>query len=227
LRSIVVLEHFCTRSACAEVVEGQGEQTSTRFGPVALAVVIDAKPRRGGDFPDDREITGSQRDHAQGFALAEDTESESPCCRVPSSKVAPLSLEDILSTILGAALGPRRQERPLVWPVHALGRQKRECRKFLLAGQVEFKSRCGDDQAVLGPEVSKHGIDNHQRFASRATAFQAQAMASQLATELAPIRLNAISPGIIDSGVFDELGEQAKQGLLEEPRPQLSSAARE
>jgi NAD(P)-dependent dehydrogenase (short-subunit alcohol dehydrogenase family) len=40
-------------------------------------------------------------------------------------------------------------------------------------------------------------------------------LASQLARELAPIRVNAISPGIIDSGVFDELGEQAKQGLLE------------
>lgn len=35
-----------------------------------------------------------------------------------------------------------------------------------------------------------------------------------LATELAPIRVNAISPGIIDSGSWDGLGDDAKRGFL-------------
>lgn len=39
--------------------------------------------------------------------------------------------------------------------------------------------------------------------------------ASHLAKELAPVRVNAISPGIIDSGSWDGLGDEAKQSLLE------------
>ncbi|BBB92490.1 MAG TPA: SDR family oxidoreductase [Methylomusa anaerophila] len=39
-------------------------------------------------------------------------------------------------------------------------------------------------------------------------------LASQLAKELAPIRVNAISPGITDSGTWDPLGEQDKKGLF-------------
>lgn len=40
-------------------------------------------------------------------------------------------------------------------------------------------------------------------------------LATHLATELAPIRVNAISPGIIDSGTWDALGEETKEGLLD------------
>lgn len=40
-------------------------------------------------------------------------------------------------------------------------------------------------------------------------------LASHLAKELAPIRVNAISPGIIDSGTWDALGQEAKRDLLE------------
>lgn len=40
-------------------------------------------------------------------------------------------------------------------------------------------------------------------------------LASHLAKELAPIRVNAISPGIVDSGTWDGLGPDGKRGLLE------------
>ena len=40
-------------------------------------------------------------------------------------------------------------------------------------------------------------------------------LASQLAKELAPIRVNAISPGITDSGTWNSLGEQGKKEWLE------------
>jgi NAD(P)-dependent dehydrogenase (short-subunit alcohol dehydrogenase family) len=36
-----------------------------------------------------------------------------------------------------------------------------------------------------------------------------------LALELAPIRVNAISPGVIDTGIWDSLGEQGKQEYFE------------
>jgi NAD(P)-dependent dehydrogenase (short-subunit alcohol dehydrogenase family) len=38
----------------------------------------------------------------------------------------------------------------------------------------------------------------------------AEVLARSLALELAPIRLNAISPGVIDTGAWDAFGEQGK-----------------
>jgi NAD(P)-dependent dehydrogenase (short-subunit alcohol dehydrogenase family) len=43
----------------------------------------------------------------------------------------------------------------------------------------------------------------------------ADTLARSLAVELAPIRVNAISPGIIDTGAWDGLGENAKTQLYE------------
>jgi NAD(P)-dependent dehydrogenase (short-subunit alcohol dehydrogenase family) len=40
-------------------------------------------------------------------------------------------------------------------------------------------------------------------------------LATHLARELAPIRVNAISPGIIDSGTWDKMGEDGKRGVLD------------
>ncbi len=40
-------------------------------------------------------------------------------------------------------------------------------------------------------------------------------LASHLAKELAPIRVNAISPGITDSGTWNSLGDQVKKEFLE------------
>lgn len=39
-------------------------------------------------------------------------------------------------------------------------------------------------------------------------------LATHLAREIAPIRVNAISPGIIDSGTWDSLGPEGKDGLM-------------
>jgi NAD(P)-dependent dehydrogenase (short-subunit alcohol dehydrogenase family) len=44
----------------------------------------------------------------------------------------------------------------------------------------------------------------------------ADVLARSLALELAPIRVNAISPGVIDTGAWDGLGEQAKAGYFVE-----------
>lgn len=38
----------------------------------------------------------------------------------------------------------------------------------------------------------------------------ADILARSLALELAPVRVNAISPGVIDTGAWDALGEQGK-----------------
>jgi NAD(P)-dependent dehydrogenase (short-subunit alcohol dehydrogenase family) len=42
----------------------------------------------------------------------------------------------------------------------------------------------------------------------------ADTLARSLALELAPIRINAISPGVIDTGAWDALGEQGKAGYF-------------
>jgi NAD(P)-dependent dehydrogenase (short-subunit alcohol dehydrogenase family) len=47
-----------------------------------------------------------------------------------------------------------------------------------------------------------------------ATNAAVNALARMLAVELAPIRVNAISPGTIDSGAYDGLGEQRKAELF-------------
>jgi NAD(P)-dependent dehydrogenase (short-subunit alcohol dehydrogenase family) len=46
----------------------------------------------------------------------------------------------------------------------------------------------------------------------------ADALARSLALELAPIRVNAISPGVTDTGAWDGLGELAKGGYFAEMR---------
>ncbi|SNT60658.1 NAD(P)-dependent dehydrogenase, short-chain alcohol dehydrogenase family [Asanoa hainanensis] len=43
----------------------------------------------------------------------------------------------------------------------------------------------------------------------------ADVLARSLALELAPIRVNAISPGVIDSGAWDDLGAEAKQAYID------------
>ncbi|MEU8632192.1 SDR family oxidoreductase [Amycolatopsis sp. NPDC048633] len=40
-------------------------------------------------------------------------------------------------------------------------------------------------------------------------------LARSLALELAPVRVNAISPGVIDTGIWDALGEEGKQQYFE------------
>jgi NAD(P)-dependent dehydrogenase (short-subunit alcohol dehydrogenase family) len=47
-----------------------------------------------------------------------------------------------------------------------------------------------------------------------ATNAAADAVTRSLAVELAPIRVNAISPGTIDTGAYDGLGEQKKAALF-------------
>ncbi len=42
----------------------------------------------------------------------------------------------------------------------------------------------------------------------------ADILARSLALELAPVRVNAISPGVIDTGAWDALGEQGKAGYF-------------
>ncbi len=42
----------------------------------------------------------------------------------------------------------------------------------------------------------------------------ADTLTRSLAVELAPVRVNAISPGVIDTGAWDALGEERKADLF-------------
>jgi NAD(P)-dependent dehydrogenase (short-subunit alcohol dehydrogenase family) len=58
-------------------------------------------------------------------------------------------------------------------------------------------------------------------FAVAATNAAVDAITAGLAVELAPIRVNAIAPGTIDTGAYDALGAERKAALF-----QARSAAR-
>jgi NAD(P)-dependent dehydrogenase (short-subunit alcohol dehydrogenase family) len=62
-----------------------------------------------------------------------------------------------------------------------------------------------------GYSARKHTIG---MLAVGVTNAAAAALAQALAVELAPIRVNAISPGTVDTGAYDALGEQKKKELF-------------
>jgi NAD(P)-dependent dehydrogenase (short-subunit alcohol dehydrogenase family) len=66
----------------------------------------------------------------------------------------------------------------------------------IFSGDAAFKIKVG----TLGVAITNGAADT---------------LARSLAVELAPIRVNAISPGIVDTGAWDDLGENAKAKLYE------------
>ncbi len=62
-------------------------------------------------------------------------------------------------------------------------------------------------------------------LAVAATNAAVDAITAGLAVELAPIRVNAIAPGTIDTGAYDALGEERKAALFE-ARSQTNPARR-
>jgi len=68
-------------------------------------------------------------------------------------------------------------------------------------------SECGSFTIFSGVAASKIAVGT---LAVAITNAAAETLARSLALELAPIRVNAISPGVIDTGAWDALGEQGK-----------------
>lgn len=66
----------------------------------------------------------------------------------------------------------------------------------LLSGATAVKPTVG----VLGVAATNAAVDS---------------LAKSLALELAPIRVNAVSPGTIDTGAYDALGDEKKRALYE------------
>lgn len=85
--------------------------------------------------------------------------------------------------------------------------------------------------AILRPGISPHGSFT---LFSGVAAFKpavgylgvaltngaADFLTRSLALELAPVRVNAISPGVIDTGIWDSLGEEGKAAYFEHLRTQ-------
>ena len=72
-------------------------------------------------------------------------------------------------------------------------------------------SRSGSFVIFSGVTASKAEIG---MLAVGLTNGAAEALVRGLALELAPIRVNAISPGVIDTGAWDALGEEAKSAYF-------------
>ena len=85
---------------------------------------------------------------------------------------------------------------PLILAKHLAPRIARDGSFTLFSGVAAFKPVVG----YLGVAITNGAAD----FLTRC-----------LALELAPIRVNAISPGVIDTGAWDGLGEEGKQAYFE------------
>ncbi|MEV4537732.1 SDR family oxidoreductase [Asanoa sp. NPDC049518] len=75
--------------------------------------------------------------------------------------------------------------------------------------------RIGDGGSITlfsGVAASKIAVGT---LAVAITNGAADILARSLALELAPIRVNAVSPGVVDSGAWDDLGAREKQGYID------------
>jgi NAD(P)-dependent dehydrogenase (short-subunit alcohol dehydrogenase family) len=66
---------------------------------------------------------------------------------------------------------------------------------------------CGSITIFSGVAATKIAVGT---LAVAITNSAADTLARALALELAPIRVNAVSPGVIDTGAYDALGDQSK-----------------
>ena len=87
----------------------------------------------------------------------------------------------------------------------------RQAPRFLLGaayvGHAERKDVGGSFVIFSGVAAAKIAVGTMGVAITNAAA---DTLARSLALELAPIRVNAISPGVIDTGAWDALGEQGK-----------------
>jgi NAD(P)-dependent dehydrogenase (short-subunit alcohol dehydrogenase family) len=104
--------------------------------------------------------------------------------------VSDLDREAVLNSLNTKVLGP------LMLAKHLAPRIAADGSFTLFSGVAAFKPAVG----YLGVAITNGAAD----FLTRC-----------LALELAPIRVNAISPGVVDTGIWDSLGEQGKQDYFE------------
>ncbi|HEX3790609.1 MAG TPA: SDR family oxidoreductase [Pseudonocardiaceae bacterium] len=105
-------------------------------------------------------------------------------------KLAELDREDLRKSFDTKVIGPTMLAKhfaPRIAPGGSI---------VLFSGVNAFKVNVG----YLGVAITNGAVD----FLTRS-----------LALELGPIRVNAISPGVIDTGIWDSLGEQGKQEYFE------------
>jgi len=104
--------------------------------------------------------------------------------------LAGLQRHDLLKSFDTKVIGPTMLAKHL-------SPQVNPCGSFVLfAGVHAFKHNVG----YLGVGITNGAVDFLARW---------------LAVELAPIRVNAVSPGVIDTGAWDSLGEDGKRDYFE------------
>ena len=111
---MIVLKHLGSGRNGAEVLERQRQKSDAGLCPESLALIIQAKPRRGCDLPYDHEVARPESHRAQWLALPENAESETPGIDTPSGELVPVVAKDNTRTLLWSAVGPGGEERALV-----------------------------------------------------------------------------------------------------------------
>jgi NAD(P)-dependent dehydrogenase (short-subunit alcohol dehydrogenase family) len=105
-------------------------------------------------------------------------------------KLADLERKDLLLSFDTKVIGPAMLAK------HFAPQMNRDGSFVLFSGVNAFKVNVG----YLGVAITNGAVD----FLTRS-----------LAVELAPIRVNAISPGVIDTGAWDSMGDDGKRAYFE------------
>jgi NAD(P)-dependent dehydrogenase (short-subunit alcohol dehydrogenase family) len=109
---------------------------------------------------------------------------------VPGAKLADLDRKNLQLSFDTKVIGPTMLAKHLAQQMNPGG-------SFVLfSGVHAFKLNVG----YLGVGITNGAVDFLTRW---------------LAVELAPIRVNAISPGVIDTGAWDAMGEDGKRSYFE------------
>lgn len=104
--------------------------------------------------------------------------------------LAELQRADVLRSLDTKVLGP------LMLAKHFSPHMPKDGSFVLFSGIHAFKAKVG----YLGVGITNGAVDFLTRY---------------LAVELAPIRVNAVSPGVIDTGAWDAMGEDGKREYFE------------
>jgi NAD(P)-dependent dehydrogenase (short-subunit alcohol dehydrogenase family) len=182
-----------------------------RAGGIALAVVLAARDAGAQVIAAGREL--EHLDSAYGAEPGIETEIVDLTDEDPIAALAK-RVKVVHHVVSNASARPRGLIGSLDRDAIRLSFDTKVIGPLMLAKHLAPRKNEGGSFVIFsGVAASKIAVGS---LAVAITNGAAEVLARSLALELAPIRVNAISPGVIDTGAWDALGEQGKADYFAE-----------